>query len=96
VSGQRELFGAGGCPYTAELREQLLWDGDDFVEYDVEADAAAFARLLALTGGRRGVPVLVVDGRVTQTGWQGRTCAVSGPQDGLAGQAEAPKTSAGD
>ena len=79
MSTRRELFGGGGCPHTAELREQLQWDGDEFVEYDVEQDAAAFARLLALTGGRNGVPVLVEDGRVTRIGWQGRTCAVSGP-----------------
>ena len=79
MSARLELFGAAGCPYTAELREQLLWDGGDFVEHDVERDPAAFARLLALTGGRQGVPVLVEDGRVKQIGWQGRTCAVSGP-----------------
>jgi glutaredoxin len=75
----RELFGAAGCPFTAELREQLLWDGEEFVEHDVEQDAAAFARLVELTGGRRGVPVLVEDGRVVQLGFQGRTCAVTGP-----------------
>jgi mycoredoxin len=79
LSARLELFGAAGCPYTTEMREQLLWDGDDFVEHDVEADPAAFARLLSLTGGRPGVPVLAEDGRVRQIGWQGRTCAVSGP-----------------
>jgi mycoredoxin len=71
-----ELFGTRGCPYTGELREQLLWDGKDFVEHDVEADAEALARLLALTGGRRSVPVLVEDGQVQQIGWQGRSCSV--------------------
>lgn len=75
----RELFGAGGCPFTAELREQLLLEGDDFVEHDVERDAGAFARLAALTGGGRAVPVLVEDGRIKQVGWQGRTCPVSAP-----------------
>jgi mycoredoxin len=79
MSERLELFGSAGCPYTGELREQLLWDGSDFVEHDVEQDAAAFARLLSLTGGRPSVPVLVEDGRVKQVGWQGRTCAVSGP-----------------
>ena len=74
-----ELYGGGGCPYTAELREHLLWEAREFVEHDVESDAAAFARLLRLTGGRRGVPVLVEAGRVVQIGWQGRTCTVSGP-----------------
>jgi glutaredoxin 3 len=77
-----ELFGGGGCPYTAEMRAQLEWDGREFVEHDVERDAAAFARLLALTGGRRNVPVLVEEGQVKQIGWQGRTCTVSGPPAG--------------
>jgi phosphoheptose isomerase len=42
----------------------------------VEADAEALARMLALTGGRRAVPVLVEEGRVKQVGWQGRSCLV--------------------
>jgi mycoredoxin len=79
VSAARlELFGAAGCPYTAELREQLLWEGVDFVEHDVEQDAAALARLTELTGARA-VPVLVAGGSVRQVGWQGLTCAVSPP-----------------
>jgi len=39
-----ELYGTPGCPWTAELRDQLELDGDDFVEYNVEADPAAFER----------------------------------------------------
>lgn len=79
MSARLELFGGGSCPYTAELREQLHWEGREFVEHDVESDAEAFARLLQLTGGRQNVPVLVEDGRVTQIGWQGRTCTADPP-----------------
>jgi glutaredoxin 3 len=75
VSGTAELFGAAGCPYTGELREHLLWNGVAFVEYDVERDADARARLLALTG-RAAVPVLVENGRVTEIGWRGRSCVI--------------------
>jgi mycoredoxin len=71
-----ELYGAARCPYTAELREQLLWEGTRFVEYDVETDPAALERMLQLTGRRRMVPVLVERGRVTRVGWQGRGCLV--------------------
>ena len=71
-----ELFGAAGCPYTTELREHLVWNGVEFVEYDVEADADARARLLSLTG-RAAVPVLVEDGLVKEVGWRGRSCAIS-------------------
>ena len=77
VTASVELFGASGCPYTSELREQLLWNGVAFVEYDVEADGDARARLLELTGGRGAVPVLVEDGRVTEIGWHGRSCAIT-------------------
>ena len=71
-----ELFGAAGCPYTRELREWLEWKGRDYLEYDVEADGEALARMLTLTAGDRTVPVLVEDGRITQTGWQGYGCIV--------------------
>ena len=77
LSATVELFGASGCPYTSELREHLLWDRVGFTEYDVEADAAAHARLLSLTGGRAAVPVLVENGRVKEIGWRGRSCIVS-------------------
>lgn len=71
-----ELFGSSECPYTAALRERLDLDGLPFVEYDVERDVEARARLLRLTMGRAVVPVLVEAGRVTAIGWQGRSCAV--------------------
>lgn len=75
TSHHLELYGASGCPYTADLREQLAFDGHAFVEYDVETDPAARARLLALTGESR-VPVLVEEGRPVRIGWGGRTCLV--------------------
>lgn len=73
-----ELFGTASCPYTQELREHLEWRGEDFVEYDVEFDAEARARMLQLVDGQRTVPVLTEDGKVTQIGWQGRGCIVGG------------------
>ena len=76
MATKAELYGTRSCPFTGELREHLLWEGADFVEHDVESDPEALARMLALTGGRRAVPVLVEDGRVKQIGWQGRSCMV--------------------
>ena len=73
-----ELFGSAACRYTDELRDDLEWDGRDFVEHDVENDADALTRMLALTGGQRTVPVLVEDDRVVQIGVGGRGCVVSG------------------
>jgi glutaredoxin len=71
-----ELFGTASCPYTQEMRESLEWRGEEFVEYDVEADDEARARMLLLANGQRTVPVLIKDGKVTQIGWQGRGCVV--------------------
>jgi glutaredoxin len=74
-----ELYGTASCPYTRELREWLEWKNREFVEYDVEADAEAYARMSAATSGQRTVPVLIEDGKVTQVGWQGRGCIAGAP-----------------
>jgi glutaredoxin 3 len=60
------------------MREWLEWRGAEFVEYDVEVDAAARERMRALSGGQRTVPMLVDGDKVVQVGWQGRGCVVSG------------------
>jgi mycoredoxin len=73
-----ELFGTASCAYTAEMREWLEWQGRVFVEYDVERDAAALARMRAATRGQSTVPVLLEDGNVIEIGWHGRGCFVTG------------------
>ena len=73
-----ELFGSARCPHTAEMRDWLEWKRSDFVEYDVEADVAARARMREIAGGQRTVPMLVEDGKVVQVGWQGHGCIVDG------------------
>lgn len=71
-----ELYGTKRCPYTEDLREELRWQERDFAEYDVEENPEALQRMLALTDGRRTVPVLVEEGEVVQVGWKGRGCYV--------------------
>jgi len=73
-----ELYGTPSCPYTAEMREWLEWKGSEFTEYDVEKDIAAREKLQRITQAPYTVPLLVEDGRVIQTGWQGRGCIVAG------------------
>ena len=73
---QIELYTAPGCEHSAAAREDLEWRGVDFVEFDVEADGAARARLLELTGGDRTVPVIVEEGKPSQIGWMGRGCII--------------------
>lgn len=71
-----ELFGTSWCEFTSEMRESLELRGVDFVEYDVERDPNARARLKAMAADRT-VPVLVEDGQVVQIGWRGRGCTVA-------------------
>ena len=75
-----ELYGSAQCPYTRELRDWLEWTRRDFVEYDVDVDHEANARMRSLNGGGRNVPVLIEDGKVIQVGWQGRSCIVNAMQ----------------
>jgi glutaredoxin len=72
---KRELYGSASCPFTADMRDWLELSGRDFVEYDVERDAAAQARLKSVSGQRL-VPVLVEDGKVIEIGWRGRGCVI--------------------
>ena len=76
-----ELYGSRHCAHTAELREHLEWQGEPFIEYDVETDASAHERLRQLTGGGRTVPVLVENGVVRAVGWLGRSCVVGEPRE---------------
>jgi glutaredoxin len=73
-----ELYGTAGCPYTEEMREWLDWKGSEFTEYDVETDAEAREKLRQIAHAPYTVPLLVEDGKVIQTGWQGRGCIVAG------------------
>ncbi|HXM08132.1 MAG TPA: glutaredoxin [Candidatus Acidoferrum sp.] len=70
-----ELYGSSSCPFTTELREQLEWDKRDYVEYDVDVDSVARARLHQMTP-ISAVPTLVENGAVVQIGWQGRSCSI--------------------
>lgn len=71
-----ELYTTVGCEYSAAAREDLEWRGVDFVEYDVERDRDAYARMLEITGGNRTVPVIVEEGKPARIGWMGRGCIV--------------------
>jgi glutaredoxin 3 len=59
------------------MREWLEWKGYEYVEYDVETDGEARARMMAISGGQRMVPILAKNGGLTQIGWQGRGCMIA-------------------
>jgi len=70
-----ELYGTASCPFTQDMRDWLELSGRDFIEFDVEKDRDAHARVTSLTG-QRTIPVLVENGKPVQIGWQGRGCVI--------------------
>ena len=70
-----ELYGTSSCPFTQDMRDWLDLHGREYVEYDVERDAEACARMKSISGQRM-VPVLVENGKAVEIGWHGRGCVI--------------------
>jgi glutaredoxin 3 len=60
-----EIFGKDTCPYTQAARDHYADLGVTCKYHNVKKDADALGRMLALSGGRREVPVVVDNGKVT-------------------------------
>jgi glutaredoxin len=60
-----KLFTKAGCPYCAAMRESLNNEGVDYTEVDVHSSRDAMKEALNYSGGRRLVPILVRDGKVS-------------------------------
>ncbi|MGD2205931.1 MAG: glutaredoxin family protein [Anaerolineae bacterium] len=59
------IYTKPGCPYCAAAKDDLQKKGVHYVEHNVKADKAALRRMLDLNGGRRHVPTIVKDHKVT-------------------------------
>jgi glutaredoxin len=59
------IYGKDSCPYTAAAIEDYQERQVPFRYINVKKDRAELERMIALTGGRRQVPVIVDAGRVT-------------------------------
>jgi len=59
------IFGKPGCPYTQAARDEFRKAGTPYEYVDVKNDPAGLQRMLEYSEGRRCVPVIVDDGRVT-------------------------------
>jgi glutaredoxin len=59
------IYGKDACPYTQAARDDYEARKVPFRYINVKKDRAELDRMLALTGGRRQVPVIVEAGRVT-------------------------------
>ena len=74
-----ELLAAASRP-IAEI--DVLWinaglscDGDTIAM--TAANQEARARMIAISGGQRMVPILAEEGNVVKIGWQGRGCVIA-------------------
>jgi glutaredoxin len=65
-----EIFGKDTCPYTQAARDHYLSLGVRFEYVNVRKNPAELQRMLALTHGRREVPV-IVDGDTVTIGYGG-------------------------
>jgi glutaredoxin len=65
MSDEVLIFGKDSCPYTAAAVEDYQARKVPMRYINVKKDRAELERMLALTGGRRQVPVIVEGGRVT-------------------------------
>jgi glutaredoxin 3 len=59
------IYGKDACPYTQAARDDYEARKVPFRYINVKKDRAELDRMLALTGGRRQVPVIVEAGKVT-------------------------------
>jgi glutaredoxin len=59
------IYGKDSCPYTQAARDDYERRGVPFDYINVKKNAAELDRMLTYTLGRRAVPVIVEDGKVT-------------------------------
>jgi glutaredoxin 3 len=62
---QVRMYTKVGCPHCAAAKEDLLRRGVAYEEIDVHTVPGAAEEAQQLAGGRKMVPVIVEDGRVT-------------------------------
>jgi len=60
-----KLFTKQGCPYCAAMRNSLNDEGFEYTEIDVHSSRQAMEEALNLSGGRRMVPIVVRNGKVS-------------------------------
>ena len=59
------IYGKDSCPYTQAARDDAAERGVAFEYVNVKKDPAGLQRMLEVSGGRRQVPVIVENGKVT-------------------------------
>ncbi|NDD64837.1 MAG: glutaredoxin [Acidobacteria bacterium] len=66
------IYTKTGCPYCAKARGWYTAEGIEFEERNAQENKVYRQEMLAYTRNDPTVPVIVVDGRLKQIGWEGR------------------------
>lgn len=64
-SSEVTIYTKKGCPYCAAAKKHYSDQGVTYKEIDVHDTPGAQEKVLKITNGKRIVPVIVEDGRVT-------------------------------
>ncbi|HLK85994.1 MAG TPA: glutaredoxin 3 [Candidatus Binataceae bacterium] len=82
-----EVYTTSYCPYCTRAKSLLKSKGIEFEEIDVTNDPAARARMIELSGGRRTVPEIFINGRIIGGYDELRALESRGALDPLLGEA---------
>ena len=66
------IYTKPGCPYCAKARSWYTAQGIQFEERNAQDDQTYRREMLSYSNNDPTVPVIVVDGRLKQIGWEGR------------------------
>lgn len=66
------IYTKPGCPYCAKAKGWYRSQGIDFEERNAAGNPDFRREMLGYSGNDPTVPVIVVDGRLKQIGWEGR------------------------
>lgn len=66
------IYTKPGCPYCARAKAWYREEGIEFVEKNAQDDLSARREMFGFSDNDPTVPVIVVDGKLKEIGWQGR------------------------
>lgn len=66
------MYTKPGCPYCAKAREWYAAQGIPFLEKNAQDNREYRKEMFHFSNNNPTVPVIVVDGRLKQIGWEGR------------------------
>ena len=66
------MYTKPGCPYCDKARDWYNSKGIPFEEKNAQDNRAYRREMFSYSNGDPTVPVIVVDGRLKQIGWEGR------------------------